>query len=122
MKKVVTMIAAVLILAACSKENVSLGKYSAITNDGTLCIELLSGGDCVLYFDGGTERQGDYKLSGDEIVIHGHADIKTSTKWRWYYFTVDNPGRIESSTKFTVPVEISSGDKTTTKTLTFLKR
>ena len=70
---------------SCTKNNITTGLYFADTKDGLLYIELKSGNDCVLFFQGCDKMEGSYKISGNEIDLIGHASVKvqniTSSWW-----------------------------------------
>ena len=118
MRRFLLLLCAAALACTCTKLDVGSGRYSAVVSDGTLNIELLDGRDCILYFDGGKESTGRYWIEGKQIFINGHAVYESKTKYRWYDFSQDRPGTIDSRTKFSIVAEV--GDDT--RFCTFLKR
>ena len=88
MKKIVTTLAIILIaLVSCQKSTLSKGLYFADTKDGIIYLELMSGTDCVMFFQGSNEKDdGYYSISKGEITLMANAKTKVggrSVSW-WF--------------------------------------
>lgn len=78
---------ALLSISSCQKYSLSKGLYYADTKDGMIYLELMSGTDCVMFFQGSTEKDdGKYSISRGEITLRANANTKVggrSVSW-WF--------------------------------------
>lgn len=117
-----------LLLTSCNLfgPTVSKGKYSYSSKYGTIYIELLSGSDCVVYFDGCSERQGSYYVDGETISLSGYArDWGESGKnryWVTYTFHGTEGGTITDRDKFVLKADVVYGNTDKEEICTFIKR
>lgn len=88
MKRLIAILAiALLSITSCQKSSLSRGLYYADTKDGMICLELMSGTDCVMFFQGSNEKDdGYYSISKGEITLLANAKTKVgggSVSW-WF--------------------------------------
>ena len=88
MKRLIAILAiALLSFTSCQKSILSKGLYYAETKDGMIYLELLSGTDCVMFFQGSSEKNdGYYSISKGEITLMANAKTKVggrSVSW-WF--------------------------------------
>ncbi len=88
MKKLLISLAIVLIsVISCQKSTLSKGLYYADTMDGMIYLELMSGTDCVMFFQGSNDKDdGYYSISKGEITLMANAKTKVggrSVSW-WF--------------------------------------
>ena len=95
------------------------GKFYADTIDGMIYLELLSGGNCVAYFQGGEEDGGYWRIQSDGS-IHILATPKKETSKSSVKYWISGDGKVYNKDSFSIPAErhyfylYSSEDKETT--------
>ena len=125
MKKILTL--ALLMLTSCNLfgPTVSKGVYSCTTLRGTIYIEILTGDNCVLYFDGCKENSGYFHIDGETIHISGYAtdwgESRRNYDWVTYRFG-NQDGRITDSDQFSIEADVTYGDSKNTESCHFTKR
>lgn len=76
MKKYLILLLTLCFLTSCQKYSLSKGLYFADTPDGMLYLELQSGHDCIMFFQGENKEEGSYWISNGEINLISHATVK----------------------------------------------
>ena len=126
MKKLVFALA-LFLLVSCDAfgPTLSKGVYFCSTNYGTIYLELLSGGNCLIRFDGCKEDSGTYRKDGDQLTLIATAtDWKESGKnrdWVTYRFS-DHVGLITESNQFSIEADVVYGRQNKTATCRFIKK
>ena len=117
MRRIIAILGAMLIMAGCSKEGAGIaGSWKSSTSDGTLFLELKSGGNGVAYFDGCQSSSAFWSSEGKDIKIIGHAYSEDFKLYTFGSGTVnDGLMRIEATVS-----RAYASDKTVT--LTFSKQ
>ena len=75
-----------LLVTSCQKDTLSKGLYYADTPDGLLYLELMSGHNCVMFFQGGQKSQCSYFISHGEIDLIGDAKIQIGSRTVSWWF------------------------------------
>lgn len=111
MRKLAVVIIAMLCLAGCTKERTMQGKYSCTLVGETLYVELLTGGGCKMYFNGGRESQGSFLVDGDEITVicYAYQGEVSSSRYRVYRFS--DSGAIHGRDSFSVTAHEMMDDR-----------
>lgn len=88
MKKCLISIVVILLsFVSCQKSTLSRGLYFADTKDGMIYLELMSGTDCVMFFQGSNEKDdGYYSISKGEITLIANAKTKADNKSVSWWF------------------------------------
>ena len=88
MKRILSTIVIILVsLVSCQKSTLSKGLYFADTQDGIIYLELMSGTDCVMFFQGSDDKyEGYYSISKEEITLIANAKTKVNGKSVSWWF------------------------------------
>lgn len=87
MKKNLLFLAALLLsFCSCSKISFQRGLYFARTDDGFLYIDFQRSDKCILFFEGGDERDGTYTIKKGKVDLLGSAVIKPGRYSHFCYF------------------------------------
>lgn len=88
MKRILSTIVIILVsLVSCQKSTLSKGLYFADTQDGIIYLELMSGTDCVMFFQGSHDKyEGYYSISKEEITLIANAKTKVNGKSVSWWF------------------------------------
>ena len=106
MKHALLFLSFIFLLCGCQKMESRLqGKFYCDTVDGMLYVELLNGGNCIAYFNGGEEDAGYWHvLDGNEISIIANVKLRKSSHISVSYW-FDGHGTIKDADSFSVPVK-----------------
>ena len=102
----VALLITLLSITSCQKYNLSKGLYFADTKDGIIFLELMGGTDCVMYFQGGNEKEdGYYDISEGEIELYAHAETNLSGGTASWWFGGNLGAGIIKGDKFTIKAQ-----------------
>lgn len=110
MRKYLAIALAALCMAGCKKDPLPIGTFTGSITGKVVNVELLPGGNTVMYFSGGEEDTGYYGISGDEIYILNTIHSGSGYSRHTYRFTSAVKGKIYNADSFSAYYEKDGED------------